>query len=297
MFLLFAHVTIFAAAAAPGAAMVHFLLGVLVHIASLRLFFITALFLALAASAQARKHETGFLDRTVSLQGAAFKYQVFVPDDWSPRQKWPIILFLHGAGERGSDGLIQTEVGIGEAIRKGRARFPAIIVMPQCAKDNWWTTPKMEDVALASLAAATKEFKGDPSRTYLTGISMGGYGTWDIAMHHPNTFAAIVPVCGGITASPSLKQKYPELAKKAYADEPKSYAEVAGKIGKTPVWIFHGADDPTVSPENSRKMFAALKAEDGNVHYTEYPGIGHESWHKAYAEPELMTWLLAQKLL
>src|SRR6516162_5543550 len=127
-----------------------------------------ALSLASAPHSAART-ETGFLDRTISVQGTTYKYQVFVPDDWSPKQKWPIILFLHGAGERGSDGLLQTLAGLPQAIRMDRSRFPTVVVMPQCPRESWWPAPEMEAVALAALDAATNEFKGDPKRTYLTG--------------------------------------------------------------------------------------------------------------------------------
>jgi len=261
---------------------------------------IAALFLILSLAAAPRSSastpQTGFLDRRISVKGTAYKYQVFVPENWSPKQKWPIILFLHGAGERGSDGLLQTDVGLPHAVRLDRSRFPAVIVIPQCLKDNWWQTPQMEEMALAALTAATKEFKGDAKRTYLTGLSMGGYGSWDLAAKYPGKFAAVVPICGGIVIPEHLKQMRPDLAATSYPDDPRSYEEVAKKIGKTPVWIFHGGADDVVSVEGSRKLDAALKAAGGNVRYTEYPGVGHNSWDKAYAEPELMTWMLSQSL-
>jgi predicted peptidase len=154
----------------------------------------------------------------------------------------------------------------------------------------------MEEMALAALTAATREFKGDTKRTYLTGLSMGGFGSWYFAAKYPGKFAAVVPICGGIVIPESLRQKFPEMTKNSYPDDPKSYAEVAQKIGKTPVWIFHGSADDTVPVDGSRKLHDALKAAGGDVHYTEYPGIGHDSWDKAYAEPELMPWLLSKSL-
>lgn len=252
--------------------------------------------LGTAPRSVARTQSSGFLDRTVSVKGASYKYQVFIPDNWSPKQKWPIILFLHGYGERGDDGLLQTDVGLAHAIRQNRSRFSAVVVLPQCSMGHWWTQPGMEDLALAALAVASKEFKGDPKRTYLTGLSMGGYATWDLASRYPGKFAAVVPICGGIVPPQGILKDFHELAKDAYQDDPKSYAEVARKIGKTPVWIFHGGADDAVPVENSRKLNEALKAAGGNVHYTEYPGVGHNSWDKAYAEPELMPWLLSQSL-
>jgi len=258
-----------------------------------------------AGPARAKKAETGFLDRTVTLAGTDYKYEVFVPDNWTSKKKWPIILFLHGAGERGDDGLVQTQVGIGNAIRMDRSRFPAVIVMPQCRKDVWWSQSPMDDVAVKSLEAATKEFHGDTQRTYLTGLSMGGYGTWYLAGKYPGKFAAIVPICGGILR--------PEQARTQSPDDNSPYLEAARKIGKTPVWIFHGDDDPSVPVTESRRMAEAMKrmigqdavhthpqatiADPAEVIYTEYPGAGHNSWDKAYAEHDLMPWLLSKFLL
>ena len=163
-------------------------------------------------------------------------------------------------------------------------------------KWRWWTEPEMEEMALATLAAATKDFKGDPKKTYLTGLSMGGYATWDLVTRYPGKFAAVVPICGGIVLPPGLVKDVPSLEKFDHPDDPKTYAEVAKKIGKTPVWIFHGGADDTVPVKNSRKVNEALKAAGADVRYTEYPGVGHNSWDKAYAEPELMPWLLSKSL-
>src|SRR5437588_11766994 len=108
----------------------------------------------IAIPTEAKKQETGFLDRTITVAGTAYKYQVFVPDDWTKQKKWPVILFLHGAGERGDDGLIQTEVGIGTAIRRYRDRFPAVVVMPQCRRNVWWSEPTLAAMGMPLLAAA-----------------------------------------------------------------------------------------------------------------------------------------------
>ncbi|MGH9675865.1 MAG: prolyl oligopeptidase family serine peptidase [Candidatus Acidiferrum sp.] len=259
--------------------------------ASPRLIFFTLLFvLFLAGTTEAKKPETGFLDRAVSVQGVIYKYQVFVPEDWTADKKWPVILFLHGAGERGDDGLIQTDVGLGQAIRLDRRRFPAIVVMPQCRKDGWWPESPMDDVAMKALDLSQEEFHGDPQRIYLTGLSMGGYGTWHLAEKYPEKFAAIVPICGGIESvrhggDPSTADMKP-------------YNDAAKKVGsKTPVWIFHGGDDDTVPVTESQRMAEAMKALGGEVHYTEYPGVGHDSWDKAYAEPELIPWILSKSLM
>jgi predicted peptidase len=254
-----------------------------------RLMMLTLLVALVGAPAPAKIPETGFLDRTVTLVNTKYKYQVFVPDNWTPNKKWPVILFLHGVGERGDDGLAQTDLGMGSAIRMNRSRFPAIVVMPQCRKNVWWIDSPMDDVAMAALAQAEKEFQGDPRRIYLTGLSMGGYGTWHLAAKFPGKFAALVPVCGGILR--------PELARVHSPQDKKPYTDAAKKIvGNTPVWIFHGAMDDTVPVTESRRMAEAMKALGAEVRYTEYPGVGHDSWDKAYAEPELVTWMLSKKL-
>lgn len=259
------------------------------------LFLLTILLLAASLTAEAA--ETGFLNRTVRIGSETYRYQVFVPGGWDKKQKWPVILFLHGAGERGDDGLVQTEVGIGTAIRRGVARFPAIIVMPQCRKNVWWTEDAMQSQALGALEQSIKEFNGDRERLYLTGISMGGYGTWGIATKYPGKFAALAPVCGGIRIPRAVRPADARASQEAAPETSTDlYAEAAKKIGSTPVWIFHGGADRVVPTEESQRMNEALKAAGGSVKYTEYENVGHNSWDKAYAEPELMKWLLSQKL-
>jgi predicted peptidase len=141
----------------------------------------------------------------------------------------------------------------------------------------------MEAQVMAALAKATKEFRGDPKRTYLSGLSMGGYGTFALAAKYAGKFAAAIPICGGVVRPRTKVEGDP-------------YSEVAAKIGKTPIWIFHGGADPTVPVTESQKMEAAIKAAGGAPRYTEYPGVGHNSWDKAYAEAELPKWLFDQRL-
>jgi len=238
--------------------------------------------------------ETGFLDRTVSVDGSSYRYQVYVPADFRSKKSWPIILFLHGAGERGTDGLLQTDVGIGHAVRQNATRFPFVVILPQCVKDKIWGEPDMQAQALAALDASIKEFHGDRKHVYVTGLSMGGYGTWDLATRNPGRFAAIVPICSGVQPN----KEWPQL-RVTLVDDPKiadPFAEVAHRIGKTPVWMFHGDADPLVPVEQSRHMAEALKAAGADFKYTEYPGVDHISWDKAYAEPDLVPWLLAHSL-
>lgn len=235
--------------------------------------------------------ETGFLNRAVTVNGTEYRYQVYVPAQWNKHSTWPVILALHGAGERGDDGLLQTDVGLGHAVRQNVSAWSKfIIVMPQCRKEHFWTQPDMEQVALAALERSIKEFHGDRSRLYLTGLSMGGYGTWSIASHHPQMFAALVPICGGIEAPRNLPALKTDLA-----SDYDPYRDTAQKIGKIPTWVFHGADDPVVPVAGSQKIVEALKGVGADVRYNEYPGVQHNSWDKAYAEPGLPEWLLAHR--
>jgi predicted peptidase len=256
--------------------------------------FIVGQLLMLAVSAQARQKETGFLNRVFKSGSNSYRYQVYLPQDWNKKTKWPVILFLHGAGERGEDGLIQTEVGIGTAIRRFEDRFPCIVVFPQCRSNVWWSDPAMQALALKSLDLSLKEFNGDKRRVYLTGLSMGGYGTWQEGANHPRRFAALVPICGGVKLPVHLAALAGVTSFSQESSDP--YLAVARAIGNTPVWAFHGAADPVVPVTESQKLVEALKKVGGNVRYTEYEGIGHNSWDKAYADQDLMVWLLSQKL-
>ena len=233
-------------------------------------------FLAIAAlgvRASELNENYGFLNRAhKDSEGNEYKYVVFVPHDYKPDKAWPVILFLHGAGERGDDGELQAKVGLAPAIRKREKEFPFIAVFPQCAKNGFWRAESPDGQrAMAILAEVEKEFKTDHNRVYLTGLSLGGMGTWSIGMKYPDRFAALVPVCGSGDTSR------------------------AAKLAKLPIWCFHGDDDKAVNVEGSRSMIAAIKEAGGNPKYTEYPGVGHNSWDAAYGTAELYTWLLEQK--
>jgi predicted peptidase len=228
-----------------------------------------------------------YQDRTVETGGKTYQYKVYVPADWTKDKKWPVILFLHGAGERGDDNTAQTRVGLGPALVR-QAGLSAIVVLPQCSRGRWWPETDMQDLALAALNRSIAEFNGDPERIYLTGISMGGYGTWAIARKNPEKFAALAPVCGGVRPPPGI----PVLSDSVSESDP--YLAVAQKVAKTPVWVFHGDEDRTVPVSESRKIVEALKSIGGNVRYSEYAGVAHNSWDRAYGEPEFFLWLLSQ---
>lgn len=246
---------------------------------------------AFAAPACAPTSAEDFLTRTITINGASHGYRVYVPSGWTKEKAWPVILYLHGAGERGNDNLTQTRIGLGPALRRGEG-FPCVVVMPQCLRNRWWPEAEMQAIAIKALDEAIAEFNGDPERVYLTGISMGGYGTWALARSNPGRFAALAPVCGGVR--PPASVPIPPAAPEA-ASSPDPYAAVAEKVGRTPTWIFHGSADAVVPVTESRKMAEALKAIGNPVRYSEYEGVAHNSWDRAYAEPELVAWLLAQR--
>lgn len=247
---------------------------------------------ATAKSRQAKPEapqDTGFLNRRIVLQGITYRFQVYLPEEWrrDDGKKWPIILALHGRGERGSEGMWQTQTGIAEAVRNHPDRWPFVIVMPQCPETAHWTDAPMLDLAMASLDQETTEFHGDPSRTYLTGLSLGGYGAWELARLHPHRWAAIVIASSGVFWSyePDRWQQASVL--------PAAYARA---VAHTPVWLFHGSLDPVVQPRQSELMYDAFKANGGDVRLWIYQGLGHDSWTRAYDEPELPRWLLARHL-
>ncbi len=231
-----------------------------------------------------------FLKRTVVVQGQSHSYQVFVPKRQTAGKPTPVVLFLHGSGERGSDGDKQLLAGLGPYVKAHTEDFPAIVVFPQAPENEEWMGKNVE-MALAALDAATAEFGGDPKRTYLTGISMGGYGTWETALAAPQRFAALAPVCGAIRAPNDYRALY--VSEVVGADDP--YAALAARLKHVPTWIFHGAKDNVVLPDDDRKTFAAFKAAGADVQYTEFPDANHNSWDATYNLDAMWTWLFAQR--
>jgi acetyl esterase/lipase len=230
--------------------------------------------------------DTGFLNRRTELHGIMYRFQVYLPEDWrrDDQKKWPIILFLHGRRESGSEGMWQTQIGLAEAVRNHPDRWPFVIVMPQCPLSAHWTDPAMLELAMAALAQESAEFHGDPARTYLTGLSMGGYGSWELARANPHRWAAIAIAASGVFWSyePERWQQASTLP-----------AEYARAVGHTPVWLFHGSLDTTVLPRQSQLMFDAVRAAGGNIRFWLYQGMLHDCWTRAYDEPDLPRWFLA----
>lgn len=193
-------------------------------------------------------------------------YLLYLPEGYKndTTQRWPLMLFLHGAGEQGTD-LNKVKVhGPPMLVEKGQ-KFPFIIVSPQ-ANRGWNTT-----ILYNLLQDLIVNKRVDTERIYLTGLSMGGFGTWKLATEHPEMFAAIVPICGG------------------------GDSKEVWKLRHIPVWCFHGAKDNIVPLASSEKMVNALREYNPDVKFTVYPEESHESWKKAYEDPKLYEWLLKQK--
>ena len=193
-------------------------------------------------------------------------YLLYLPKDYKEEnQKFPLLLFLHGAGERGDDLQKVAIHGPAKLIKQGK-EFPFIIVSPQCPENQWWDI----DALNVLLNDIVKKFKVDEDRIYVTGLSMGGYGTWALALKYPHCFAAIAPICGA--GNPVL----------------------ARTIKHLPTWVFHGAKDQVVPIKHAQDMVDALKKVGGNVKFTIYPEAGHDSWTETYNNPELYKWFLKQ---
>ena len=231
-----------------------------------------------------------FVQRSLVINGETRAYQVFVPARHKAGAHAPVILFLHGSGERGSDGEKPTQAGLGPYVRAHATDFPAIVVFPQVEDNGEWMGTNV-DMALAATDAATKEFGGDPRRTYLTGLSMGGYGTWEVALKAPGRFAALVPICGAIKAPNDERELF--VTEVANAADP--YAALATRLRHVPAWIFHGALDDVVPTGDDRKTFAAFMALGADVQYTEFPDANHNSWDATYNHAPMWAWLFAQK--
>jgi predicted peptidase len=202
----------------------------------------------------------------------SLNYLLFLPPDYTkyPQKRWPLILFLHGAGERGEDIELVKIHGLPKVVER-RKDFPFVVVSPQCPADSWWPAHAEELDAL--LNEVTASYSVDSDRLYLSGMSMGGYGTWHLAALYPKRFAALAPICGG---GPWFL----------------GYPERVSTLKDVPIWVFHGAKDPVVPLTESQRMVDALKAVDGNVRFTVYPDAEHDSWTETYNNPELYEWFL-----
>ena len=204
-------------------------------------------------------------------------YLLYLPNSYEEDSKkaWPVVLFLHGAGERGTNIWKVATHGPPKLVREGR-EFPFILISPQCPEGSTWS----REVLLGLLDFVCKEHRVDTNRLYVTGLSMGGYGAWDLGLSHPEKFAAIAPICGGgdyITGLLSSRDR-------------------ANAIKTLGVWAFHGAKDPVVPLSESQRMVDLLKKHGAqDVKLTIYPEAEHNSWTQAYDDPELYRWMLGHR--
>lgn len=215
-----------------------------------------------------------------------FKYRLMSPPLIEPGKKYPVVLFLHGAGERGDDNALQLLYLPDQMAQNDwRVNFPCFLIAPQCRSEKKWVDVPWDametempsepshqmQVALGILDNVLENLPADPQRVYLTGLSMGGYGSWDAAIRYPERFAAVAPICGG-------------------GDE-----RGAARLVDVPIWAFHGDQDEAVPVERTRRMIKAIIDAGGEPKYTEFPGVGHNSWTPAYSDPNgLLPWMFEQ---
>jgi predicted peptidase len=243
--------------------------------------------------------DTGFLDRSVTVGNVTHRYQVYVPADYSSDRTWPVVISLHFDSVQGTDGLLPTVVGLADQIRRNRSRFPAVILFPQADLGKRWLDVDMEELVIAELDRTMAEFRGDSARVYITGFSMGATGAYRIAFRWPNRFAAIAAIAGRVDTSAvqtySDREKDADRKANPFVTASDPFAALAERIRQLPVRIYHGDADENVPVEQSRRLVAALKAAQGAVQYQEYSGATHiGAADKAYADQELITWLLSQ---
>jgi predicted peptidase len=191
-------------------------------------------------------------------------YLMYLPEQYDRSQKrWPLILFLHGSGQRGSNLQAVKKHGLPKEVETKRD-FPFIVISPQCPNGREWSSEYLGEL----LDDIISHYRVDPDRVYLTGMSMGGYGVWDLASRYPEKFAAIAPVCGGGNSAR------------------------AARLRGVPAWVFHGARDNEVPLAEAQAMVNALKRAGGTVKFTIYPKAGHKCWEETYRNPELYAWFL-----
>jgi predicted peptidase len=213
--------------------------------------------------AQSGKQGEATLKTTIPVK---MNYLIYLPENYEQKEKWPVFLFLHGAGERGDNLDLVTIHGPPMLVKNGK-QFPFIVVSPQCPKDQLWQPVELT----ALLNEIEKKYRVDKDRIYVSGLSMGGFGTWSLAAYTPYRFAALVPICGG--------------GEKFWVK----------KIKHVPIWVFHGAKDTAVPLDRSQVLVDVLKKAKSDVKFTVYPDAGHNSWTETYDNPKLYEWLLKQK--
>lgn len=233
-----------------------------------------------------------FKNESILINGSDYVYKILYPIDFSNENKYPVILFLHGAGERGNDNEAQLVHGKSLFLDSIGA-YPAIVIFPQCPKDDYWAsveksknnenknvfrfiTPDNPTNSLDNVIQLLDHYLEEPyvdaNRIYLSGLSMGGMGTFELLWRRPNTFAAAIPICGGgaVSKAPLMRD--------------------------TPLWIIHGTEDMVVPPFHSIRMMKAIQKSGGTARISLYKGLGHNSWDRAFSEPDYFKWLFSHAL-
>ena len=237
--------------------------------------------------------DLSLFEKKIFLSGQdTLRYRILYPANYRPEKAYPLIVFLHGSGERGNDNALQLTHGGKLFVREDiRNNYPAIVIFPQCPSDSAWSRyrkgAKSNDWIMDATLSASRpallvkelmdqllqQKKADPKRIYIGGLSLGGLGTYDMLIRYPGYFAAAFPICGATDVT----------------------AFVA-KAGPVPMWMFHGAEDVVVQPTFNRELYKLLMEKGArHVKYSEYAGVNHNSWDNAFAEPELLPWMMAQK--
>ena len=236
-----------------------------------------------SAAAPALPVSTGFLFRSLPTDRGALPYVLYVPRTYDPTRRWPLIVFLHGSGECGTDGSRQLAQGLPRELVWNPDRWPFIVLIPQKPSEgSEWEQFELE--VMTMLAETRRELNLDPDRLIVTGLSQGGHGAWVLGARHPELWAAVVPVCGYGAARLAPEGVFTGTSR-----------DLAAGLGHTPVWAFHGDADDVVPVRETRAIVSALEDAGAHPRVTIYPGVGHGSWERAYGEPELPRWLLAQR--
>jgi len=235
-----------------------------------------------------------YLSGSFGHKGDSLPFRILLPENYDLSKEYPLVVFLHGAGERGDDNESQLQWGA-DLFLNNRLKYPAIVVFPQCAKDDYWAKVKHREkkkigkrfkfplsvgkpntslrLTYLLIQQLMQDEAVDPKRVYIAGLSMGGMGTFEMLTRYPNKFAAAIPICGGGNPNHTF-----------------NYAK------KTSLWIFHGDADPVVGVRHSRRMAKQLKKFKADVKYTEYKDVDHFSWIPAFEEEDFLDWLFSKKL-
>jgi len=230
---------------------------------------------------------TGWVSKTLVDNGTPFKYQIFVPPSYnSSTTRLPVILFMHGSGEQGTDGVKQTTEGLGPYIKTRESTWPAITVFPQTLTGEGTATLRMRIADLELNATLAEYTKADTTRLYLTGLSSGGFWAFQMALATPNRWAAFAPMAAVMCATCFPGQTLTKT---------QAWTQGAQILMKVPIWQFQGDADSNTPVTEVRAQVAAFKAAGHPIIYTEYPGVGHDSWNRAYPDPALWTWMFAQR--